>query len=65
MNRKWWKKLFHAKYDKEKVQGWKVDFQNALGIFNVCCVPGLFDQLLNYPTGCAKFKRYVDVDWYS
>jgi len=34
-NRKWWELLFHAKYDKEKVQGWKFDFQKTLCFFNV------------------------------
>ena len=36
-NRGWWLRLFHAKYDREKVQGWKLDFQKTLAIFNVCC----------------------------
>jgi len=38
-NRRWWWRLFHAKYDKEKVQGWSLDFQKTLGIFNVGHTP--------------------------
>ena len=38
-NKGWWSRLFHAKYDKEKVQEWKLDFQKILGVFNVCCTP--------------------------
>jgi len=34
-NKKWWALLFHAKYDKEKVQAWKLDLQKTLAIFNV------------------------------
>ena len=42
-NRKWWALFLHAKYDKEKVQGWKLDFQKILGVFNVRC-PALFTR---------------------
>lgn len=28
-NRKWWELLFHAKYDREKVQAWKSDIQQT------------------------------------
>jgi len=28
-------RAFHARHDKEKIQGWKLDIQKALGIFNV------------------------------
>ena len=34
-SRKWWARLFHARYDKEKIQGWELEFQKTLGIFNV------------------------------
>ena len=44
-NRGWWSRLFHAKYDREKVQGWKLDFQKTLGVFNVRCTTGFACQL--------------------
>jgi len=46
-NRNWWGRLFHAKYDREKVQGWKLDFQKTLGIFSVRCVVRLTQSMIS------------------
>ena len=27
--------MFHAKYDKERIQGWKQEIHKILGVFNV------------------------------
>jgi len=29
-------RVFHAKYDKEKIQTWRQDIHKILGVFNVC-----------------------------
>ena len=28
-------RIFHAKFDKEKIQGWKQEIHKILGVFNV------------------------------
>jgi len=37
-------RAFHARYDKEKIQGWKLDLQKILGIFNVS-IPSRMSQV--------------------
>lgn len=34
-DRKWWQLLFHAKYDREKVQAWRDDIQKSKSNFMV------------------------------
>jgi len=64
-NRKWWKLLFHAKYDKEKVQGWKLALQKTLGIFNVRCTAQVTPPMVpegSHSPGSIELERYVPFD---
>jgi len=59
-NRRWWSRLFHAKYDKEKVQGWKSDFHKTLDIFNVSyTTQSTWQVILRDPPDGVKCKRCV------